>query len=266
MTTRGIPDGLPVLSRGKHRSPRQGACFMEMASVLANEPWSDRPRCTHPLLAQLARWSTTTPPTPGAPGSSSMIPEVVGVHGHGLQWEVALVAAVAAQAVYDVPEPEQRALAAGLLRCDELAERYDVAAVDRAAIHAALDRVPGATRWAQSFMTGSAPIKPKAFQRQSAPAVLLCSSAGPRTRLSSTRTPAARPAACRHRDDADGAGRTRLSRSAAAPRRRTLTGGAAVRRRPRRTAPSATGAGCRRAPRPRRGWRRSAGGCGRGRS
>ena len=55
MTTRGIPDGLPVLARGKHRSPRQGACFMEMASVLANEPWSDRPRCTHPLLSQLAR-------------------------------------------------------------------------------------------------------------------------------------------------------------------------------------------------------------------
>ena len=35
MTAYGVPDGLPVLSRGKHRSPRKGACFMEMASVLA---------------------------------------------------------------------------------------------------------------------------------------------------------------------------------------------------------------------------------------
>ena len=50
-----IPDGMPVLSRGKHRSPRRGACFMELASVLAGERWSDHPACTHPLLAQLAR-------------------------------------------------------------------------------------------------------------------------------------------------------------------------------------------------------------------
>nr|MBA2767588.1 hypothetical protein [Sporichthyaceae bacterium] len=49
------PELLPILSRGKHRSSRKGACFMEMASVLAGERWSDHPRCTHPLLAELAR-------------------------------------------------------------------------------------------------------------------------------------------------------------------------------------------------------------------
>ena len=49
------PDLLPILSRGKHRNSRKGACFMEMASVLAGEKWSDHPRCTHPLLADLAR-------------------------------------------------------------------------------------------------------------------------------------------------------------------------------------------------------------------
>ena len=42
---------VPVLSRGKHRNPRKGACFMEFASYLAGEPWSDHPACTHPLLA-----------------------------------------------------------------------------------------------------------------------------------------------------------------------------------------------------------------------
>ena len=178
MTTRGIPDGLPVLARGKHRSPRQGACFMEMASVLANEPWSDRPRCTHPLLSQLARLVNDHTSDAGRAELVVMIPEVVGVRGGGLEWEVALVASVASQAVYDAPEREQRSLAVGLLRCDELAERYDATAVDRDAIHAALDRVPGATRWARTFMDGSAPIKPKAFERQSAPAVLLCSVRG----------------------------------------------------------------------------------------
>ena len=50
-----VPDGVPILSRGRHRSPRRGACFMEFASFLAGERWSDHPRCTHPLLTQLAR-------------------------------------------------------------------------------------------------------------------------------------------------------------------------------------------------------------------
>ena len=46
-----IPDLVPNLSRGKHRSSRRGACFMEMASYLAGERWTDHPRCTHPLVA-----------------------------------------------------------------------------------------------------------------------------------------------------------------------------------------------------------------------
>ena len=62
------PDLLPILSPGRHRSPRTGACFMELASLLAGEPWSDHPACTHPLLAAVARTSTTTPPTPAGPG------------------------------------------------------------------------------------------------------------------------------------------------------------------------------------------------------
>ncbi|WP_344829386.1 hypothetical protein [Nonomuraea dietziae] len=44
-------DHMPILSRGRHRNPRKGACFMELASYLAGERWSDHPACTHPLLA-----------------------------------------------------------------------------------------------------------------------------------------------------------------------------------------------------------------------
>ena len=55
MTHSHVPDVVPVLSRGKHRSPKKGACFMELASYLAGEKWSDHPSCTHPLLAALAR-------------------------------------------------------------------------------------------------------------------------------------------------------------------------------------------------------------------
>ena len=49
----------PCCRAGKHRSPRKGACFMEMAAFLAGERWSDHPRCTHPLLAALPGRSTT---------------------------------------------------------------------------------------------------------------------------------------------------------------------------------------------------------------
>jgi len=50
-----VPTGLPVLGRGRHRSPQQGGCVMEYASLLAGERWSDAPSCTHPALAALAR-------------------------------------------------------------------------------------------------------------------------------------------------------------------------------------------------------------------
>ena len=50
-----VPDGMPRLSRGRHRSAKSGACFMEFASYLAGESWSDSPQCTDPLLAHLAR-------------------------------------------------------------------------------------------------------------------------------------------------------------------------------------------------------------------
>ena len=49
------PTVMPILSPGRHRSPRQGACFMEFASYLAGDRWSDHPPCTHPVLAALAR-------------------------------------------------------------------------------------------------------------------------------------------------------------------------------------------------------------------
>lgn len=50
-----VPDSLPVLTRGWHRGPQDGACVMEYVSVLAGARFSDHPRCTPPGLAALAR-------------------------------------------------------------------------------------------------------------------------------------------------------------------------------------------------------------------
>src|SRR5579859_5800297 len=43
-----------VLSRGAHE-PDGEYCLMEHISVRAGLPWSDRPACTHPVLAAAAR-------------------------------------------------------------------------------------------------------------------------------------------------------------------------------------------------------------------
>ena len=45
----------PVLSRGRHRWPSHKVCLMEYAAALAGEPKSDKPHCTDPALAAVAR-------------------------------------------------------------------------------------------------------------------------------------------------------------------------------------------------------------------
>jgi hypothetical protein len=50
-----LPDGLPVLSRGRHRSPDRGACFLEYTALLAGEPFSDEPACVDRHLAGVLR-------------------------------------------------------------------------------------------------------------------------------------------------------------------------------------------------------------------
>jgi hypothetical protein len=44
-----------ALSRGRHNSPDDGACVMELASMLAGERWTDRPRAVCPVIAAVLR-------------------------------------------------------------------------------------------------------------------------------------------------------------------------------------------------------------------
>lgn len=75
------PSGLPVLARGKHRSPRRGACLMEYASVLAGERWSDAPPCTHPALAALARAVNDCSGDDARQQLAALAPDLVGAQG-----------------------------------------------------------------------------------------------------------------------------------------------------------------------------------------
>lgn len=78
------PELIPMLSRGKHRGPRTGACFMELASYLAGERWSDRPACTHPLLAAVARDVNDYTSDTGRAQLAGLIPSVIGLTGEDL--------------------------------------------------------------------------------------------------------------------------------------------------------------------------------------
>jgi len=147
------PDVLPLLARGRHRSPRRGACFMELASYLAGERWSDHPRCTHPLLARLARGVNDVTSDDARPRLALLIPSVIGLTSTDPRWdhEIALTAAAAALPV--VAEGHQRALAVGVLTCDRLlaADGHPADDPTRLRARTALAGVPLAARWAERF-------------------------------------------------------------------------------------------------------------------
>lgn len=159
---------LPVLSPGRHRTPRQGACFMEYASYLAGQRWSDHPSCTHPTLAALARLVNDVISDTGRARLTPLIPSVVGLVGNDARVPLVVSVLAASTAVPVASEGRQRALASGLLRCEALLREYDGVPVQRALtrIRASLDLTPGAEAWARAFQLEAAITKP----RQLAPA------------------------------------------------------------------------------------------------
>jgi hypothetical protein len=53
--TSEAPTGMPLLARGRHRAPTEGACLMEYAALLAGQPHTDRPSSAHPILVAIAQ-------------------------------------------------------------------------------------------------------------------------------------------------------------------------------------------------------------------
>lgn len=172
MSTRA-PDSLPILSRGQHRRPKNGACFMEMASVLAGEKWSDHPPCTHPLLAEVARLVNDHTSDRYRSQLAVLVPSVVGLRcpAEDVRWTVGLTAAVASYAVNRVPQRTQRALAAGLLTVQRAARARGLTEVPGTeGIATALASVPEEVRWAQAFSDGR-PVTDRVLSGQVGPAV-----------------------------------------------------------------------------------------------
>lgn len=177
MKAHAAPDGVPILSPGSHRSPRSGACFMEFASFLAGERWSDHPSCTHPLLAHLARRVNDLIGHDARQQLVPLIPLVVGRSGDEHTW-LTLPVTVAGTPILEVPEATQRVLAAGLMSarrvCAEEGPEFDLTARQA---QDALDLVPGAVGWLEQ-LPGPARITPKIFAKRCAPTMIRCAADG----------------------------------------------------------------------------------------
>ncbi len=174
-----VPTVLPLLSRGKHRNPRKGACFMELASVLAGERWSDHPACTHPLLAALARHVNDYTSDGGRQRLAELIPSVIGLTGDDLHVDARIALRCATTALPVVSAERQRVMAVGLLAADRVLARLDGRPVERLERDSAraLADVPDAARWAERFVGDVVPSA-SAFRRHSAPGIVSCAVAG----------------------------------------------------------------------------------------
>ncbi|SIN77314.1 hypothetical protein [Agromyces cerinus] len=162
------PDVMPILSPGRHHSPRRGACFMEFASYLAGERWSDHPACTHRTLAHLARMVNDRASEAGRARLTPLIPMVIGLTSDDPQLDVLLAVRAASAALPIAAEERQRPQAVGVrVALGALAERNnELAAEFRELAHAALRAAPAADAWAVQFMEDVGPGSPGMTVRQ----------------------------------------------------------------------------------------------------
>jgi hypothetical protein len=168
------PDFMPVLGRGKHRNPRKGACFMEFASYLAGERWSDHPSCTHPLLARLARLINDYTSDAERQHLVGLVPSVVGLTSDDVRVDLRIALRAALTALPVVAEDRQRTMALTVVVANRLLAVLDgrPAGDLEKTSRRALARVPLAARWAHEH-AGAMPVSLRGFRRRGAPAAVL---------------------------------------------------------------------------------------------
>lgn len=155
------PTLVPVLSPGRHRTPRTGACFMEFASYLAGERWSDHPRCTHGGLANLARMVNDCVTDDARNRLAPLIPSVIGLTTDDPRLDPTLAVVAACAALPIAAEERQRSLAIGVQVCQaHLARARSPIELDER-IAAAFRSAPNAERWARGFIARNARRVPR---------------------------------------------------------------------------------------------------------
>jgi hypothetical protein len=170
---------LPLLSRGKHRRPRDGACMMEYASYLAGQRWSDHPACTHPLVGELARQVNDFTSDQSRQALVEFVPDMIDLTGDDLRIDLCVALRAARTAFPVVAEQRLRIMAVAILACERL--RADLAGCPGAPLteesRDVLALAPATAAWASGF-TRDLSVSQRAFRRQTAPTVVRCAVQG----------------------------------------------------------------------------------------
>lgn len=168
------PELMPVLSPGRHRRPRSGACFMEFASYLAGERWSDHPRCTHALLAALARGINDCTSDAERSRLTDLIPRVIGLTTEDERLDLRIAILAAAAAVPIASYERQHALAAGLLLSQRRLSALDGAADPAIStlVGQAFAGAPEAERWARLYLQTHSGYSTRTTARHSGEAIV----------------------------------------------------------------------------------------------
>ncbi len=178
-STSGVPESVPLLSRGKHRNPRKGACFMELASFMAGGRWSDHPACTHPLLASLARLVNDNTSDDCRHHLAPLIPSVIGLTSDDPYVDLVIALRSASTALPVATEERQRALAVGVIVANRLVSalghRPSGGVEERG--RWALAQAPNAAQWAERFVADSSTTVAR-FRRYGAPTIVRLSVEG----------------------------------------------------------------------------------------
>lgn len=73
---------IPPLGKGQHEGPEDGMCAIEAAAWVAGEPWSDRPECVCPVIAEFCRvWNDVLPADERNAILRPLVPRLVGTRG-----------------------------------------------------------------------------------------------------------------------------------------------------------------------------------------
>ncbi|MBC7591829.1 MAG: hypothetical protein H7226_12430 [Salinibacterium sp.] len=162
---------MPILSAGRHRTAKQGACFMEFASYLAGEKWSDHPACTHPVLAALARDVNDLTSDATRAGLTTHIHRVIGLTSEDPLFAPTIAMHAASAALPIASLERQRALAVGMLNIVDATGLIELHAV---AVEA-FDSAPDTERWARRHLTS---VMSREFSTRTAIAMVHTSAVG----------------------------------------------------------------------------------------
>jgi hypothetical protein len=127
---------------------------MEMASYLAGERWSDHPRCTHPLVASVARLVNDHTTDDHRSRLVELIPAVIGLTTTDPRAEARIALLCATTALPIASAQHQNVLAVSVLAAERslaALEGRDPGDLQTTSI-AALDWAPQAAAWARGFV------------------------------------------------------------------------------------------------------------------